>query len=102
MRKHLSIKRWDIEFSTGARRAWTDFKVFRLGGDRVGRHYVWGRLSLIIEDATVEAYPTCAECGSDEVGEVSCGDEGWTVCQACQSVEQGYIYLSKRRFEQRF
>ena len=31
----------------------------------------------------------CKECDSTEIGEQSAGDEGWTICQSCQSVEQG-------------
>jgi hypothetical protein len=67
--------------------------------DRVYRHYVWGRLSLIIEDAVIEVYPICAQCDSPDIGEVHAGDEGWTVCQDCQSVEQGYRYISKRQWD---
>lgn len=40
-----------------------------------------------ISDLIIEV---CAVCHSPEVGEQSCGDEGWTVCQDCQSIEQGY------------
>lgn len=43
----------------------------------------------------------CACCGSPEIGEVSMGDEGWTVCQECQAVEQGYVYISVKEAEER-
>jgi len=39
-------------------------------------------------DAQIE--PVCAEClGHAE--ERGCGDEGWTVCNDCRAVEQGYL-----------
>ncbi len=97
MRRTLSIGRYDVTLSTTARRAWNDFKVFPL--ECGGRHIVWGRLSLMLEDGCTECIPTCTECGSREIGEVSSGDEGWTVCQACRSVERGYVYLTKRGAE---
>jgi|TARA_R110000787_G_scaffold87489_4_gene186390 hypothetical protein len=37
-----------------------------------------------------EEVNTCAECGSFEIGEKWRGDEGWTICDDCQAVEQGY------------
>lgn len=40
-----------------------------------------------IEDLTV-----CALCHG-YAREVFCGDEGWTVCADCQSVEQGYLHI---------
>lgn len=87
------IGKWDIDVSLRARWGWGHFKIHR---QDAGRHLVWGRLSLVVADGTAEVIPTCAECGSDEIGEVSAGDEGLTVCRACRSVEQGYRYVSRR------
>ena len=33
----------------------------------------------------------CSQCESHEVGEKFAGDEGWTICDECHSVEQGYV-----------
>jgi hypothetical protein len=99
MRRSFALGRWDVTLSTTAKRAWTDLKVFRT--ESGGRHVAWGRLSLCVDDGTAECVPTCAECGSDEIGEVSAGDEGWTVCQSCRSIEQGYTYISIREVESR-
>jgi hypothetical protein len=80
-------------------RPWSHFKIHNRLDDSGVWHLVFGRLSVYFEDMNVECIPTCAECGSTEIGEVSCGDEGWTVCRDCQSVEQGYNYISIRDFE---
>ena len=37
-----------------------------------------------------EDVDVCAECGSTEIGEKSVGDEGWTICDECNAIEQGY------------
>lgn len=41
-----------------------------------------------IEDAVTEV---CAQCHSPDCREVFAGDEGWTVCPDCRSIEQGYV-----------
>ena len=93
MTKRFSIGRWDIEFSNRARCEWTHFRVHK---GEASRHIVWGRLSLVVEDGTAPVVATCAQCGSLEIGEEHAGDEGWTVCRDCRSVEQGYKYISRR------
>ena len=37
-----------------------------------------------------ERIRVCAVCHSPEVGERGYGDESWTICDDCASVEQGY------------
>ena len=96
-RRMIQVGKWDVQLGS-ALHAWSHFRVHRT---EAGRHIVWGKLSLTIEDATAEVYPTCSQCGSFEIGEVRAGDEGWTVCQDCRSVEQGYVYVSKRQLEER-
>lgn len=44
----------------------------------------------------------CAECGSPEVGEVGCGDEGWTVCPDCQTVEGKTYGMNPFEYERKF
>jgi len=92
---NLSLGKWDIR-TNRALWPWNHFKIHRT---EAGRHIVWGRISLTVEDGTAEVVPVCAECGSIEIGEVSAGDEGLTVCRACRSVEQGYRYVSNREWE---
>ena len=41
-----------------------------------------------------EEVATCAECGTTDIGEVTSGDEGWTVCNDCRAIEQGYDYVN--------
>jgi hypothetical protein len=93
MRKFFSFGKWDVEISS-ARCAWTHFKILRMES---GRHIVWGKLSITVEDGTLECIPTCAQCGSFEAKEVAAGDEGWTVCPDCRSVEGGYKYITTRQ-----
>lgn len=95
MRKDFTIGKYDIELSNSALWPWTHFKIHKRESCV---HVVWGRLSLIVDDWTREVYATCAVCGSSEIGEVQAGDEGLTVCQDCQSIEQGYKYLNKREY----
>lgn len=47
-----------------------------------------------------EVVPICAECLSEKIGEVSSGDEGWTVCSDCGSVEQGYKYIHESEVDE--
>ena len=35
----------------------------------------------------------CAECGSDNIGEHFAGDEGWTICEDCRTVEGDDDYV---------
>lgn len=117
MRKNLTFKKWDFELTNHSRHKWTHLAVHMhsdiawyrrpksrlkalIQGLRDGYvHIVFGRLSLVIEKWDIERYAVCAECESTEIGEVSSGDEGWTVCQDCRTVEGDYKYLNKREFE---
>lgn len=95
----FTIFQYHVEFHTRARRSWTEgLQRYRLAYGN-GTHWVWGRLSLSIEDVYAEVYPVCAECSSPDAREVSYGDEGWTVCPSCQSIEQGYRYVSALEYE---
>lgn len=99
----LRIGKFDVTVRASARRRWNEI-VYRSpwrGQPERTWHLVWWKLSIYVEDATEASYAFCAECDSDEIGEVSAGDEGWTVCRACRSVEQGYVYRSKRELEAR-
>lgn len=96
---NTTIGSFDISAGFTSLHKWTHFKIHRRPRDRVW-HLIWGRFSLHIDDWTAEVYALCAECGSDEIGEVSAGDEGLTVCQSCRSVEGGYRYVNKREFEE--
>jgi hypothetical protein len=62
-------------------------------------HLVFGKLSIHIQDMELECHAICAECNSPEIGEVSFGDDGVTVCPDCQSIEQGYRYVSANELE---
>jgi hypothetical protein len=98
MTRHFTVGRWVIEISTRARREWNHIHHWR-SRETTAQSWIWGRFVFGIEDWTAEVYPLCAQCDSPDIGEVSCGDEGWTVCQSCRSVEQGYRYVNLREFE---
>tara|TARA_Y100001938_G_C8055526_1_gene414183 strand:- start:773 stop:1087 length:315 start_codon:yes stop_codon:yes gene_type:complete len=53
----------------------------------------YGMVSSCCGSSYEEEVPTCAECGSDNIGEKCAGDEGWTVCDDCGAIEQGYEYV---------
>lgn len=93
---NFTLGKYDIDLNFRACRKWTDPRWFKhRNGDR---QFVWGRLSVHVEDWAAEKYALCAECGSDEIGEI--GD--CTVCAACQSIEQGYRYVNKREYGEKF
>ena len=95
----FNILNYHVSLDTRARRAWSEGLLRFRGSYGNGVHYVFGRLSLSIEDITLEVYPVCAECDSPNAREVSYGDEGWTICPDCQSVEQGYRYVNLQEWE---
>jgi hypothetical protein len=92
----ITILNWDVSIGFRARCAWDSFKLYH--GEST-HHLVWGKFSIYIENWTLEVHRVCAECDSTDVGEIHHGDEGWTVCQSCQSVESGYRYVNLREYE---
>lgn len=95
-RIRLTFFNWDIAAGLTARWNWTHFKIHHT---EFSWHMVWGKLSILIENWTIECHTVCAECDSADIGEVSHGDEGWTVCRSCRSIEQGYRYVNLREYE---
>jgi hypothetical protein len=98
LRKTIRFTIWKYDFTIDlrARREWNDFKVFKSEGTR---HIVWGKLSFLVEDWTLEIHPVCAQCDSWEIDEHSVGDESFTICGSCRSIEQGYRYVNLREYE---
>ena len=91
----FTILNWDIRLST-ARRSWFEFKVYP---SIDGYHIVWGKLSLMLTNWTLEVFPLCAECNSTDIGEVYSGDEGITRCDDCGAIEGGYRYVNLREYD---
>ena len=54
----------------------------------------YGMVSSCCGGKFEEEVPTCAECGSFDIGEKTAGDEGWTICDSCGAIEQGYEYVT--------
>jgi hypothetical protein len=95
----VNIFNWCIELHFRARKPWTHFKIWGLQYNTRGRHIVWGRMSLHFENVVEKCYPVCRECSSPDIGEKSAGDESFTVCDSCQTVEGGYAYISRAEYE---
>lgn len=93
----FTIGTYDIEIHSRARRKWSEFHSFR-AKESSYKHWVWGRLSLSIEDWSLEDYAICAVCESTELTTLGRGDEGWDFCPDCRSIEGGVKYLNKRDF----
>jgi hypothetical protein len=53
----------------------------------------YNMVSSCCGDEIMREVPTCVDCGSFEIGEKWSGDEGWTICDDCGAIEQGYKYL---------
>lgn len=96
MTKSYTMFHWIVTLSNTSRRPWTHFKVHTTA---LGYHAVWGSLSAMIENWTLEVHPVCAQCSSADIGERRYGDEGVTYCQSCRSVEQGYKYVNLIEYE---
>lgn len=98
----FNIKQYRFSIQLKSKYYGAFFKAFKCTEEGVvyTRILSIGRLQFELEDMETEHIATCAVCDSTEIGEVSKGDEGWTVCQDCGSVEQGYKYISQRQYEE--
>ena len=74
---------------------------FKENGEVYGSWYDLSFLRIDIDNMDIDCFALCKMCESPDIGEVGYGDEGWTVCQECGSVEQGYIYVNQRELEER-
>jgi hypothetical protein len=91
--------KWDVCFGFTARHKWSHLKLHK---NEIGFHLVWGKISFTVDNWTLEVHPICSQCGSSDIREHSYGDEGWTICSSCRSVEQGYEYVNLRKYEQAY
>lgn len=97
MRYDLTIGKYDFSIRT-TNCGFFEFKKHKFNHGAISAYYGFG-LVLYIDDWTAEVYEVCAECGSSEIGEQGYGDEGWTVCPDCHTIEGGYTYVNKRHYE---
>jgi ssDNA-binding Zn-finger/Zn-ribbon topoisomerase 1 len=84
--------KWYINFSP-AKHRWNHFEIYN-NSQYIYTHIIWWKFSLCIQNLIEEVYPLCSQCGSQDVYEKYMGDEGFIICNDCQSVEQGYRYVS--------
>lgn len=96
LRIQFTLFRWDCNVGLTALWHWGHFKIHRTD---FSWHLVWGKLSVMIENWTLELHPLCAECDSADIGGVGCEDESWTVCRSCRSIEQGIRYVNLREYD---
>lgn len=92
----FTFGKYDIDINLRARRSW---RTLYRTNSASRRRLVFGRLSVTLEDWQARIHPVCAQCRSSDVGERGYGDEGWTVCNSCESVEGGYVYVNLREYE---
>jgi hypothetical protein len=98
-----------IELSFRGRNKFTHMKLHRNYEDRsryrsilakpLWYHFVWWKISLIFGQPHLELVTVCGECWSGEIGEVSAGDEGWTVCRNCQTIEGPTEEITMEEYE---
>lgn len=98
MRFNLTIGKYIITFN----QACCEFTHFRIYNSACGKHFVWWKFSLTIDNWTLPIHPICKACNSPSIGESSIGDEGWTICNACGGIEQGYIYVNLKEYEKAY
>lgn len=94
----MKLFNYSVEVNLHARWSWSHFKIHKYP---LYWHIVWGRVSAIVGQPHLEEMGICSECSSTDIGEVSAGDEGWTVCQDCGTIEGGYEYITVEEAEKR-
>lgn len=93
----FTLGRYDIRLHAHAKWPWTHLKK-HVHED--GFHWVWGKLSLVVEDHTIECHPVCGLCDSPDLSNIHYEDEGWLICNDCRTVEGAIRYVNKRQLEQ--
>ena len=98
LRKTVSFTffNWIVEANLRSRHSFSHFAIHRTD---FSRHLVWGKISIVVTNWTIECHALCGECGSASIGSVSSGDEGWTVCDSCRSIEGKIEYVNYREYE---
>jgi hypothetical protein len=93
----MKLFNYVLEIRFHAKQSWSHFRIHK---HDMHRHLVWGRISATYGQPHLEEVSLCAQCGSPEAREVSCGDEGWTICPDCGTVEGGYTYVTMEEYEE--
>jgi len=75
------------------------YEIHTEHGERYGHTTGFAFWWLDIENVSLKIHPLCSECNSPDIAEMHMGDEGWTVCRSCRSVEQGYVYVDLETYE---
>jgi len=80
---------------------WTHLKLHRSRiGDAWFRHLVWGRISIQVDTPDLDYVSVCAECNCCETPDcISIGDESWSVCAACGTIEGRTREVTIREYE---
>lgn len=107
MRTKLELGSYRIELvyyrqtPTWSGHPWTHLKLHRSRiGDAWSRHLVWGRVSIQVDTPDLDYVSVCSECDCNETPNVvSIGDESWSVCGECQSIEGRTHEVTIREYE---
>lgn len=94
----MKLFNYVIEVKLSSLQPWSHFRIHDYD---THKHLVWGRLSIIFGQPHLEIVSCCAVCESPNCREIAAGDEGWTHCPDCNSVEQGYEYMTLEEAEKR-
>lgn len=92
----FTLGRYDFSIGLHARFGFSHFRIHR---SETTWHMVWGKLSVHVEDWSIEAHRLCLQCNSPDIAEVHAGDEGVTVCSSCRTVEGEYKYVNAREYD---
>lgn len=101
----MYIRQWIgpyyIEASNRSRHKWSHFKIHgQRGHSAFHRHLVWGPISIVVSQPQFETVTVCSECdGRTEMEHVSSGDECWSVCPNCRTIEGNTHEISLWDFE---
>lgn len=86
-----------LEVNLRARRKWSDPVLIR---QPYYSRFVIGKLSLLWGQPHLEPVTVCCDCGEATTG-LSAGDESWTYCEGCQSIEPRTEEITTEEYERR-
>lgn len=89
----LHFGKWELRASFSSLHKWNHLKLHRYESYS---HFVWGKLSVILDDLDYPIHEVCGECDSNEDSINRLGEDYLTHCSACGTIEGTTKYLSER------
>jgi len=97
MRTNFTLGNYIFDIGLTSRHNWDHFKIHQT---EYSRHLVWGKLSIQVIDNSIECHPVCGECGSSSLHNSSVGDETFSICESCRTIEGKVDYVNYSTAEQ--